>query len=154
MVDCGSLDARDAGASIAAKYLWWRGGITRLDTLVLTHADADHTNGARSLIEFMRVRRVVVTRAFDGWPWPAGVEVVTAERRGEPVRLGDVEILGPPVWEKFTSSVPPNETSLVLRAGGVLFPGDIEGMGVEELLTLPAPPRITGHEGAIEIVIR
>jgi beta-lactamase superfamily II metal-dependent hydrolase len=33
--------------------------------------------------------------------------------------------------------VPPNETSIVLRAANVLFPGDIEERGVEELLTLP-----------------
>ncbi len=136
MVDCGSLDARDAGASIAAKYLWSR-GLTRLDTLVLTHPDADHVNGARSVIDLMRVRRVVVTRAFRGWAWPAGVEVMTVERRAEPFRLGDVEILGPPVWEKFGPDVPVNETSIVLRAGGVLLPGDIEDMGIEELLTLP-----------------
>jgi competence protein ComEC len=202
MVDCGSLDARDAGSSIAAKYLWHR-GVTRLDTLVLTHTDADHVNGARSVLDLMRVRRVVVTRAFDGWTWPEGVEVVRVERRGDPVRLGDLEILGPPVWEKFLPAVPPNEASLVLRAGGVLFPGDIEDMGVEELLTLPdlrarvlvmphhgkyfrrheellrrvapghvvvsappryysprvmetlpVPPAITGHEGAIEITLR
>lgn len=59
------------------------------------------------------------------------------ERTGEPVRLGDLEFLGPPVWEKFGRSVPPNETSIVLRAAGVLFPGDIEERGVEELLTVP-----------------
>jgi len=136
MVDCGSLDARDAGSSIAARYLWSR-GVTRLDTLVLTHPDADHTNGARSLLDLMRVRRVVVTKAFDGWSWPAGVEVIRVERRAEPFRLGDVEILGPPLWEKFGPGVPANDTSIVLRAGGVLLPGDIEDRGVEEILTLP-----------------
>ena len=99
--------------------------------------------------------------------------------------------------------MPPNETSIVIRAAGVLFPGDIEERGVEELLTLPdlharwllmphhgklfrqhqefvrrvgpdvivvsAPegyssarvldalplaPRITGREGAIEILLK
>jgi competence protein ComEC len=136
MVDCGSLNARDPGASIAAPYLWSR-GITRLDTLVLTHPDADHVNGADSLIRRMHVRQLIVTRAFDGRTWPPGVEVVTMERANEPVRRGDLEFLGPPVWEKFGRGVPPNETSIVLRAANVLFPGDIEERGVEELLTLP-----------------
>jgi competence protein ComEC len=136
MVDCGSLNARDPGASIAAPYLWSR-GVTRLDTLVLSHADADHVNGADSLIRLMKVRRVIVTRAFEGRTWPAGVEVVTIERANEPVRRGDLEFLGPPVWEKFGRTVPPNETSIVLRAADVLFPGDIEERGVEELLALP-----------------
>ncbi len=136
MVDCGSLNSRDAGASIAARYLWSR-GVTRLDTLVLSHPDADHVNGAASLLDLMRVRRVVVTRAFEGRRWPRGVEVVTVERRGPPERLGELEILGPPVWEKFGSSTPANETSIVVRVAGVLLPGDIEERGAEELLTLP-----------------
>jgi len=136
MVDCGSLNARDPGASIAAPYLWSR-GVTRLDTLVLTHPDADHVNGADSVLRRLHVRQLIVTHAFDGRTWPAGVEVVTMERVNEPVRRGEVEFLGPPVWEKFGRAVPPNETSIVLRAAGVLFPGDIEERGVGELLTLP-----------------
>lgn len=137
MVDCGSADWRDPGASVAARFLWAR-GVTRLDTLVLTHPDADHINGARSLMERIRVRRLLTTRAFRGWEWPPGVEVLTVERRGgDPLRLGDLEILGPPVWEKFRRETPINETSIVLRAGGVLFTGDIQDQGVEELLTLP-----------------
>jgi competence protein ComEC len=136
MVDCGSLNARDPGLSIAAPYLWSR-GVTRLDTLVLTHTDSDHVNGADSVIRLLKVRQVIVTRAFEGRAWPPGVEVVTVERTREPVRRGDLEFLGPPVWEKFARTVPPNETSIVLRAAGVLFPGDIEERGVEELLSLP-----------------
>ena len=136
MVDCGSLNARDPGASIAAPYLWQR-GITRLDTLILTHPDADHINGADSLIRRLKVRQLIVTHAFDGRTWPPGLNVMVMERRKDPVHLGDIEFLGPPVWEKFGRSVPPNETSIVTRAAGVLFPGDIEERGVEELLTLP-----------------
>jgi competence protein ComEC len=202
MVDCGSLNARDPGASIAAPYLWSR-GVTRLDTLVLTHPDADHVNGADSLLRLLKVRQLIVTRAFEGRSWPPGVDVTVIERAGEPLRRGDVEFLAPPVWEKFGRAVPPNETSIVMRAAGVLFPGDIEERGVEELLTLPdvrarwlllphhgklfrqhqefvrrvgpdvilvsAPegyssskvldalpvaPRITGREGAIEIILK
>lgn len=202
MVDCGSLNSRDPGASIAARYLWTR-GVTRLDTLVLSHPDEDHVNGARTMIDLFRVRRVVVTPAFRGWTWPAGVEKIEVQRLGPPVRLGEVEILGPPAWEKFGRPVPPNETSIVLRAAGVLLPGDIEERGVEEVLTLldlrarvlvmphhgkffkqheefvrrvapetvivsapegyyrrevidalPVTPRITGREGAIEIILK
>jgi competence protein ComEC len=136
MVDCGSLNVRDPGASIAAPFLWSR-GVTRLDTLALSHPDADHANGVRSLLELVRVRRVIVTRAFEGWEWPNGVEVIVAERRGDPLRIGPIEILGPPLWEKFGGDVPVNETSLVLRAADVLLPGDIEERGVEELMALP-----------------
>lgn len=136
MVDCGSLNSHDPGATIAAPYLWQR-GVTRLDTLVLTHPDADHVNGADTILRRMHVRKLIVTHAFDGRPWPPGIEVVVMERVAGPVKLGDLEFLAPPVWEKFGKAVPPNETSIVLRAAGVLFPGDIEERGVEELLTVP-----------------
>jgi competence protein ComEC len=136
VVDCGSLDARDPGATIASTYLWHL-GVTRVDELVLSHRDEDHVNGARSLIERFRIRRVVVPRAFGEFPWPPGVEVARVERPAEPLRRGELEILGPPVWEKYGREVPANETSVVLRAGGVLLPGDVEERGVEELLALP-----------------
>ena len=136
MVDCGSLNARDPGASIAAPYLWSR-GVTRLDTLVLTHTDEDHVNGARSVIELLKVRHLILTRAFTKPFWPPNLDVRRIERAGDPVRVGDLEFLGPPVWEKFGRPVSANDTSIVLRAAGVLFPGDIQDRGVEELLTLP-----------------
>ena len=130
VVDCGSLDYPDPGASVAAPYLWSR-GIVRIDTLVLSHPDLDHVNGARTLIEQFRPRRVLITRAFAGWPGTA------VERRGAPEVVDGLELLGPPVWEKFGESPPANETSIVVRAAGVLLPGDVEERGVEELLTLP-----------------
>jgi len=136
MVDCGSLNSRDPGATIAAPYLWQR-GVSRLDALVLTHPDSDHVNGAESVIRRLKVRQLFVTHAFDGKTWPPGVEVRVIERAGAPLRLGDLEFLGPPVWEKVGRAAPSNETSIVLRAAGVLFPGDIEDRGVEELLLLP-----------------
>jgi len=88
MFDCGSLDHEDPGASVAAPYLWHR-GITRIDTLVLSHPDLDHVNGARSIIERFRPTRVLITRAFQR-------EGVVVERRGAPEVVDGLEILGPP----------------------------------------------------------
>ncbi len=202
MVDCGSLNGRDVGASIAAPFLWQR-GLTRLDTLVLTHTDADHVNGAASLFRLLRVRRVLVTRAFGDWSPPPGIEKILVERTGAPYRIDDLEILGPPLLERLGEAPSPNETSIVLRAANVLFPGDIEERGVEELMSLPdlktrflilphhgkfhrrhedfarrvspeeilvsaplgygsdrvlkalpVPPRLTGQEGAIQILLK
>jgi competence protein ComEC len=136
VVDCGSLDLRDPGATVAARYLWRR-GVTRVDALVLSHRDEDHVNGARSLIQRFGIRRVIVPRAFPDFPWPAGTEIVRVERLAEPPRLGGLEILGPPAWEKYGREVPVNETSVVLRTEGILLPGDVEERGVEELLGLP-----------------
>jgi competence protein ComEC len=152
MVDCGSLNRRDVGAGIAAPYLWSR-GITRLDTLVLTHPDADHVNGAEALFRLVDVRRVLLTRAFGAWAPPPGVERLVVEREtAEPLRLGELEILGPPRLERLGLSPPSNETSIVLRAAGVLFPGDVEERGVEALFGLPeirADVLILPHHGKL-----
>jgi len=134
--DCGSLTHRDAGATVVAPYLWSR-GVRRVDTLVLSHGDADHVNGARSLIERMRIRQVITTR-YVKLDLP-GVEVRTVERRGrEPETIAPgIEVLGPPTWEKWGREVPANETSIVMRIEGrVLLTGDIEERGAAELLAL------------------
>jgi len=80
--------------------------------------------------------------------------VPVVERAGEPLRRGDIEFLGPPVWEKFGRAVPPNETSIVMRAAGVLFPGDIEERGGVCSRCRTFSPRITGREVAIEILLK
>ncbi|MBI2901547.1 MAG: ComEC/Rec2 family competence protein [Planctomycetes bacterium] len=160
LFDAGSLDFRDAGASVAAPYLWSR-GVFRVDTLFLSHPDADHANGALSLVERFRVRRIVVGRPFAREPAGAellrrarerGVEVVEVERVGAPVRIApDIELFGPPVWEKYGRAVPSNESSLVLRVGGrILLTGDIEETGVEALLENPdvaAAVLVVPHHG-------
>lgn len=145
--DCGSLSCRDAGASVTAPFLWSR-RLTKIDVLFLSHPDADHVNGALSLVDRFRVGTVAVSRYFGLTPDGArvleavrgrGVGVTIVGRDGaEPVEIGPgLAILGPPVWEKY-GAIPAqtNECSVVLRAGDVLFTGDIEEVGVEELLAL------------------
>src|SRR2546426_12706235 len=85
----------------------------------------------------MRARGLLVPRRFHGGSWPPEAEAEVIGRLTDPGRRGDIEFLGPPVWEKFGRSIPANETSIVLRAAGVLFPGDIEERGVAEILGLP-----------------
>lgn len=136
--DCGSLSYRDAGATVAAPVLWSL-GVTRVHTLVLSHADADHANGARSLIERMRVARLVVPPGFDhpvlGFARGRGLEIVTAWR-GRPAP--GLETLGPPPPDRQEGTWPVNETSLVVRLqtphGMILVPGDIEERGTRALL--------------------
>jgi len=50
----------DAGARVIVPYLRSR-GIDRIDLLVVSHMDSDHSGGARSLIEAIRVDRVLTS---------------------------------------------------------------------------------------------
>ncbi len=139
--DCGSLSTRDPGATIAAPVLWSR-GVSRVHTLVLSHPDADHVNGARSLIERMRVLRLVIPPRFEeaepelvAFARGRGLEVVVSKAG---TSLPDLEILGPPDPASAPGRWPANELSLVVRVrtphGAILVPGDIQDQGTAALL--------------------
>jgi len=151
--DCGSLSYRDVGAAVAAPVLWSR-GVTRVHTLVISHSDADHVNGARSLIERMRVARLVVPPGFNhpilDFARLRGVEVIFASRGRS---IPGLEILGPP--PEADGNWPVNDRSLVVRVstlgGTLLIPGDIEELGSRALLdseiNLAADVFVLPHHG-------
>jgi len=58
--DVGSLRSPAAAARAVAEYLWSRGK-TRIDALVLSHADVDHYNGAAQLAEIIGIEQVYVS---------------------------------------------------------------------------------------------
>ena len=121
-----------------------RNRVRRLDTLVVTHPDADHTGGAAFLLERMRVGRFAFPRALGERAEIVplrrlarlrGAEEVALER-GQGARFGgaDWEVLWPPgVMEGVD-----NDASLVGRVsmGGhrAIVTGDIEAAGESALL--------------------
>lgn len=141
--DAGRLGAGEA-AGRGLSSLLWSEGVSRIDTLVLSHADTDHFNGVPDLLERFPVGRVVVPPAFLASPSPAVAEVLRLlDRAGVPVAAaveGDeidldplcrVRVLHPPIDLADHASRSDNETSLVvaLESAGrrVLLTGDLEG---------------------------
>jgi len=140
IVDTGGLSGSSSfnvGDRIVAPVLRLA-GVRRLDTLVLTHGDADHVGGAESLLAEFRPRQV-----WEGIPVPpfaplqhiraaaqhAGatwVNVQTADR----VAVGDVDVIvrhpGLPDWERQQVR---NDDSIVLelrwRDVSIVLTGDI-----------------------------
>jgi competence protein ComEC len=132
--------------------------IRRLDVLVLSHADADHVSGVRTLLDRFRVALLVVPPRFSASA-PGRAVLEHARRRRVPVRevsAGDElapfgEILHPPRGVLLDD----NDGSLVLRVGlgrhRVLLTGDIEEKGVESLLRHRDPAAeivVLPHHGA------
>jgi competence protein ComEC len=124
-------------------------GVDRVDVLVLSHADRDHTGGAKGLMSRLAVGRILggepaalglpgaePCRAGQGWDW-AGV-------RFRFLHPGDLAVEG-------------NDASCVLRvdASGrsILLPGDI-GRAVESRLVREQPQAlasdvlVAGHHGS------
>ncbi len=140
-----------------------RFGIARLDALVLTHADADHIGGARSILEHTEVGRLLVN-GQDGTSdlWAAVLR--TADSLGVPVeavRAGDTLAVDPAVRLRVLGPArpmeSPNDASVVLfvehGATRWLLTGDAEVAGEAALLArfgerLAADVVKVGHHGS------
>ncbi len=111
----------DAGRAVLVPFLRQRGA-SQVDTLIVSHADGQHTGGVRSLRELMPVKRILTSapeqtpidgaepcQAGQGWEWDG-------------VRF---QMLHPP-----PTGFNGDDASCVLKvegvAGRVLLPGDIE----------------------------
>lgn len=154
-------DGPDAGARIIVPWLRTL-GVSRLDALVLSHEDADHTGGARSVLAGVRVERLIAS--FE--PEPALRAMAAAHARcvrGEGWRWGEVvfEWLhpGPGGDAPSRGRSPTNAHSCVLRIGfgrhRVLLPGDLEAPQERMLLresgaaALRADVILAPHHGSL-----
>lgn len=153
LYDAGSTTGTAVVRGVIAPYLWYR-GITRIDELFLSHADADHFNGLGELLRRFRVKQVTMTPSFADKPTAEVASALLALREtgtpfrvavaGDRIRAGEVilEVLHPPSRGPSGSE---NERSLVmlLRHGAntVLLTGDLEKAGTTRLLGIP-PQRV------------
>lgn len=135
-------------------------GLGRVEVLMLSHADRDHSGGALGLL-----RRIPVDRILSGEPDALGIPDVERCQAGQGWEWSGVRfrILSPSSGaggEGTDGRGPPveaNDASCVLRveAGGrsVLLPGDI-GNGIEERLVqglgpgLKSDVLVAGHHGS------
>jgi competence protein ComEC len=151
LYDAGSLAGPEVTRRQIAPYLWHR-GIRRIDEVILSHADLDHFNGLRDLLDRFTVGQVTCSPTFGDKTIPAVPFTLDLLRqRGVPVRVvragdrllaGDVsqEVLHPPAMGPEGNE---NARSLVLQvrhAGhSILLTGDLEGAGLRRLLDELAP---------------
>ena len=151
----------DQGARVVVPHLR-RFGVGRLDALVLTHADADHIGGARSVMESVPVGRLVLNGQRGETDLWAEV-VATADALGVPtevVRAGDTLAVDPAVRIRVLGPdrphASPNDASVALRvehgATRWLLTGDAEAAGEAALLArapdLGADVVKVGHHGS------
>jgi competence protein ComEC len=152
LYDCGRLGDPTVGRRIIAPALWSR-GINRIDTVILSHADQDHYNGLPDLLDRFSIGAVRVPQGFGGPANPGAVQLLEQVRsRGIPIRT----TAAPSAWEadgvRFAIQHPPpgwhpeasdNAHSLVLdvayQGHHLLLTGDLEQMGLVELLARPGP---------------
>ncbi len=162
VVDAGAAleGGFDLGESVVAPFLW-SFGLTRIDTLVLTHAHPDHVGGAPFLLRAFQVGET--------WEGPAPLKDPRYRRLDASLREAGgsrrsvsrgvatdwdgvrVRVLGPPAPAHPPSRVR-NDDSVVLAleygSVRVLLTGDIEGAGEEALESSAAEVLKVPHHGS------
>ena len=150
LYDCGRMRDPGVGRRIVAPALWER-GVTHLDAVILSHADADHYNGLPDLLDRFSIGVVRVPPGFAGPANPGAVRLLEDVRaRGVPVRpivAGDrweaagarFSALSPPATGRPSSTDNARSVVLDVESGGrhALLTGDLEGDGLADLVERP-----------------
>ncbi len=152
LYDCGRLGDPTVGRRIIAPALWAR-GVSRIGTVFLSHADQDPYDGLPDLLDRFPIREVRLPPGFAGADNPMASRLLDQlQARGVPVH----PLTAPTAWDKagvqFTVSHPPdgwhpetsdNARSLVLdiafRGRHLLLTGDLEHLGLDEMVERPPP---------------
>jgi competence protein ComEC len=152
LYDAGTSGSPEFGTQTVASFLWER-GITRIDGIVLSHADTDHYNAVPGLLDRFSVGAVYVSPVmFDSYDpeHPSGGPAVlhqAIETAGVPIKViwaGDrlkagpdavLNVLHPPQHGVIGSD---NANSVTLgveyRGKKMLLPGDLEKPGLDDLM--------------------
>ncbi|MCK5579028.1 MAG: DNA internalization-related competence protein ComEC/Rec2 [Planctomycetes bacterium] len=147
LYDAGSTGFFDVGRNIISQYLWHE-GITKIDTLILSHPHMDHIQGVPSLLERFQVGQVAVPAYFRNLPnGQSLLEIIENYQipvreldRGREILLATGlvgQVLSPPRFEKPDQAAKENDFSLVMKIDyqghTIIFTGDIEKKGIEWL---------------------
>ncbi|MEZ6068423.1 MAG: MBL fold metallo-hydrolase [Planctomycetaceae bacterium] len=148
LYDAGSF-ADGGRAADTIRHALWRSGRHQIDAVVISHADIDHYNGLRTLIDAVPVHTICFAVTFlDFSQRPVAELCDAAAARGVPLRIvqaGDRLLLDPSLLIEVLhpardfDDTEDNADSVVLRveyAGrSCLLTGDIEGAGLTKLLS-------------------
>jgi competence protein ComEC len=151
LYDCGHLGSPEGATRSIAAYLWSE-GLTRIDAVVLSHADLDHYGALPGLVQRFSVGKVLVSKVMfhDDSPGLDYVREVLADAAipicpiwsGDLLAVGDgvkIEVLHPP-WGGVPGSDNANSVVLSVEYAGrrILLPGDLEPPGLAALVAQPA----------------
>ncbi len=167
LYDCGRL-GNDVGSSRYIDQAIWYIGVTRLDRVLLSHADADHFNALPGLLARFRVRQMDTPPGMLAEPETALDPVrkaiarykipIRELSRGDTVRLAHstIRVLHPPM-QRLDASDNANSLVMVWEGNGqsLLLPGDLEPPGTGVLMSerrpRPGGVLMAPHHGSLRM---
>ncbi|MBH1971977.1 DNA internalization-related competence protein ComEC/Rec2 [Moraxellaceae bacterium AER2_44_116] len=143
-----------AGERIITPYLRWS-GVSRLDRLMISHNDSDHTGGADALLAQIPIQQVFYSALPEGYTLPKNMSQQHCQA-GQHWQWEQVHfaVLSPIVGQHYDKD---NNRSCVLRVSGqgfsVLLTGDMETPAEKILLDTNSTPLasqilLLGHHGS------
>ena len=157
LVDCGGDEGEYDGEDTARELL--SSGIFRIDALILTHYDADHSGGAAQLLERVGVERIVLPKLPDEEPLLKELLRSAEDKQIETVYItgktvypfgsGSLTLYPPPDAEAYNASL-----SALMSDGeyDILITGDLNSAGEAALLAQYDLPDlevlVAGHHGS------
>jgi competence protein ComEC len=154
LYDAGRMAEPHVGRRLIAPLLWQR-GVSRLDTVILSHADSDHYNGLDDLLERFAIGEVLTPPGFATEKNPGAVRLIehVKDRKitlrtivaGDRWKHGDdldIRVLHPSRSADEETSDNARSVVLDLQSNGhrLLLTGDLEGPGLAELTGNPPFP--------------
>ena len=141
----GSINdaTRRIGETVVSEYLWWR-GLSQIDYVLVTHADADHIDGLNDVLENFYVRGALIARAPANDPEFAKFSTTAAATKtqlmtlqaGDTIYFGDVAV--EVLWPSAGGESSANNDSIVMRLKfgerSILLTGDIEKAAERSLI--------------------
>jgi len=135
--------ARRIGETVVSEYLWWR-GLSEVDYVLATHADADHIDGLNDVLKNFTVRNALIARKPTNDPEFSKFSqtLTTTNTHSELIQAGDVIHFGAVevsvLWPPDAGEQSTNNDSITLRVKfgehSILLTGDIEKPAERALL--------------------
>jgi competence protein ComEC len=143
-----------AGERIITPYLRWS-GVSRLDGLMISHNDSDHTGGADALLAQIPIQQAFYSALPEGYTLPKNTsqQICQAGQHWQWEQV-DFAVLSPIVGQHYDKD---NNRSCVLRVSGqgfsVLLTGDMETPAEKIVLAanhsqLASQILVLGHHGS------
>ncbi len=150
LYDAGMINDGDRARDVVSRTLWSH-GLSRIDAVVISHADVDHFNAVPELLRTVPVGSLLISQTFLDFDQAGVVDVCeTASAERIPIRLvsrGDELLLDDDVRLRIlhpsnnSPSSSDNANSIVLEiayAGRtILLTGDLEDEGLTTLMNEP-----------------